>query len=424
MNFNDNARYFLNDVYLFIIGIFCIAVAFISNTLFLDSVSLIFILFAIVVFTYLIIKFILISKIYSTNITVAFYILVSYYRLNQQFKNADLLEMRHNKRYVRCVPKIFFKVNSNGTIYLYVQNSIRNNKSLSKLDIMPGLFKLVILRKYLSEDHRYYIFELYIGQLKQSVFSSIHEFVAYIKKISSDYEISLDSNNKIKFGHLLISGKTGSGKTYALLSILMQLMIKHSNVSIVDYKNSDLSIAASLSKIQFANNSTDSIVLMQQFLDDMNKRKQEIQELSYGKIGLDFESLNLKSHYLIIDEYSALIYALSKEQKIECMNVLNQIILQGRQLGFFVILSMQQANASLIPTNLRDQFQFRCVMGNSEKMTYQVVFSDYNEEDFYMQKKTGQALYTMDNILGNRLCFFPFFEFDLGEQISLLSKLQ
>ena len=58
----------------------------------------------------------------------------------------------------------------------------------------------------------------------------------------------------------------------------------------------------------------------------------------------------------MIDEFTSLQLKLDKKELSELLNYLYQIILEGRALGVFVVLGLQQANATVLPTALREQF--------------------------------------------------------------------
>ena len=58
------------------------------------------------------------------------------------------------------------------------------------------------------------------------------------------------------------------------------------------------------------------------------------------------------------------------------MDNLTQIILKGREMGVFCVLSTQQPNANNIPTELRDNLSVRLAMGNMSAEAYRMVFGE------------------------------------------------
>ena len=78
----------------------------------------------------------------------------------------------------------------------------------------------------------------------------------------------------------------------------------------------------------------------------------------------------------MIDEFASLQLKLDKKELSELLNYLYQIILEGRALGVFVVLGLQQANATVLPTALREQFSSIFVLGNSGEQTKNVAFQE------------------------------------------------
>ncbi|MDU5444887.1 MAG: hypothetical protein E6117_09120, partial [Finegoldia magna] len=99
--------------------------------------------------------------------------------------------------------------------------------------------------------------------------------------------------------------------------------------------------------------------------------------------------LNLK--ILMIDEFASLQIKMDKKELAELLNYLYQIILEGRALGVFVILGLQQANATVLPTALREQFSSIFVLGNSGEQTKNVAFQEKAQKIPDFPLKTGEG---------------------------------
>ena len=93
--------------------------------------------------------------------------------------------------------------------------------------------------------------------------------------------------------------------------------------------------------------------------------------------------------------------------------LLYEVILQGRQLGFFVFLVMQKSDATLIDTALRDNIPLKIVLGNSEQQTYVTAFGagvDVPNRHY----QTGEGVFTEPVIAPEpKLVQFPFLDFDI-----------
>lgn len=68
---------------------------------------------------------------------------------------------------------------------------------------------------------------------------------------------------------------------------------------------------------------------------------------------------------------------------------LTEIILKGREMGVFAILSTQQPNANNIPTELRDNLSVRLALGNMSNEAYRMVFGETEGLQTISEKGAG-----------------------------------
>lgn len=73
-----------------------------------------------------------------------------------------------------------------------------------------------------------------------------------------------------------------------------------------------------------------------------------------------------------MDEFASFaeVLDLKKKVRVSVMSMLYEIVLQGRQLGFFLLITMQKPDAKMIDTALRDNIPLKIILGNSEPQTY------------------------------------------------------
>ena len=58
----------------------------------------------------------------------------------------------------------------------------------------------------------------------------------------------------------------------------------------------------------------------------------------------------------------------------DVMSKIKQIVMLGRQMGFFIILSCQRPDAKYLGDGIRDQFMFRVALGRMSEMGYGMMF--------------------------------------------------
>ncbi|WP_349534050.1 FtsK/SpoIIIE domain-containing protein, partial [Leuconostoc citreum] len=363
-----------------------------------------------------------IGLLFQTHFKTGINLIVSYYRIESQLIDACIFYQRSskiddNKKLIVRVPRYFFKLEHN-QIYLFIENSIKFTGQFDNLDISPALSGLVVDSKYKSSNSLFMIFQLTTANFKQLEFTTLDDFIHFAVKKRN--ELKVDDNNILK-GHILLSGKTGSGKTFAMINLSLQMLVQKINVSVIDPKNSDLSVISEISGIKCGTNADSALEMIKTYRNSMNNRKIEMNQLLKDNIASDFNDFKMTANYLVIDELAALQMIFSKEQKAEFNSVLAEVILQGRQLGFFLLVTLQQANANLISTNIREQFNSVIVLGKSEIQTYKTAFGMGIDIPTRRIDK-GSGWLKQDTNESVKYIAFPALNFDIAKAFKHISK--
>lgn len=272
------------------------------------------------------------------------------------------------------LPKVEILQKTDFVIIVKISCSIENFERLGKLDLSPIFngYRQMITSNDIERDK--IIFELEkIDFDRQLKIKSIDE----IEKINwrSDLIVIDRLTSVSAFAHLLLTGQTGSGKTYGLLYLLLCYRLRNADVSVCDPKLSDFADLSKKLGCRPATSKDEILEEVRQTFLEMERRKQQRQQEGWAISSVATENgLSLK--ILMIDEFASLQLKLDKKELSELLNYLYQIILEGRALGVFVILGLQQANATVLPTALREQFSSIFVLGNSGEQTKNVAFQE------------------------------------------------
>lgn len=303
------------------------------------------------------------------------------------------------------LPKVEILQKTDFVIIVKISCSIENFERLGKLDLSPIFngYRQMITSNDIERDK--IIFELEkIDFDRQLKIKSIDE----IEKINwrSDL-IVIDRLTSVRaFAHLLLTGQTGSGKTYGLLYLLLCYRLRNADVSVCDPKLSDLADFGKKLDCRSATSKEEIIEEVRQTFLEMERRKQQRQQEGWAISSVATENgLSLK--ILMIDEFASLQLKLDKKELAELLNYLYQIILEGRALGVFVILGMQQANATVLPTALREQFSSIFVLGNSGEQTKNVAFQEKAQKIPEFPLKTGEGWCLNSSEIDLRFIRFP-----------------
>lgn len=253
----------------------------------------------------------------------------------------------------------------------------------------------------------------------------------YLKIIKSTepYELPLMKNlvvNLSKTPHMLVAGATGQGKSYLLYHILFNFILKDCDVYLIDRKK----VLTKLKNIVGLENVADDppededssiFKVMKKVEQIMDERERFLNE-NYGEdFDVSFTDEGWKPLILCIDELGALSSEMSTKKSKEFYDILANIIQKGRATGVNVIISLQQPNAKIVPTLLRDNLLFKTILGDTDETTRGLVFSNGDLSD--IKFKPGEGYFTLAGKHNKpSVLFVPTFKIPLT--IENLRKLQ
>lgn len=159
--------------------------------------------------------------------------------------------------------------------------------------------------------------------------------------------------------HILLTGQTGSGKSYQLLFILGQFLYKPRRYEIwfCDFKNSADFKLLENSDVHYA--CADAVVqLILEFYDLFLSAKD-------GKL------YPARNQVLVIDEYAGLLsylYSIDKKQAEQVKQAICNLLMLGRDvngISFSLVLTAQRPDANLLFSHgARDNFHVQIALGN------------------------------------------------------------
>ncbi|CUK70691.1 FtsK/SpoIIIE domain-containing protein [Listeria monocytogenes] len=188
--------------------------------------------------------------------------------------------------------------------------------------------------------------------------------------------------------HMLIAGGTGGGKTYFILTVIEALLQTNANIYVLDPKNADLADLESVMPNVYYKKE-DMIACINQFYDEMMTRNEAMKQMDGYKTGENYAYLDLPANFLIFDEYTSFMEMIGRES-IEVMSKLKQIVMLGRQSGFFLILACQRPDAKYLGDGIRDQFNFRVALGRMSELGYSMMFGE-TDKDFFLKPIKGRG---------------------------------
>jgi len=338
-----------------------------------------------------------------------------------------------NTSKIARLPRIKLTLDNDRTSgLLRVENHVRFNKPYESINLSSCLGHFIVDQHYLSDSENEVIFEISDSrQQRQMIFESADTFMEFGAQMR-DYELFIDGTSRIPLHHLLLVGMTGGGKTYALYSLILQMLGKTVpyNLYLADPKASSLAVLGDkISEENTAESVEEIIELLRRFHSGMESRKPEVKAGLKDKLDGTYADMGLAPHVLIIDEYSSFqahVNNMDKKPRDEVLSLLKSIVMQGRQLGFFLWVIMQQSPANSISTDIRENLVCKIALGQCERSTLETCFGASAAAQVPNRKySAGQGVFAYPGITHRgqpKLCAFPTLHFDVLGAITKLSS--
>ncbi len=294
-------------------------------------------------------------------------------------------DLNSNKQKEKIVyfPKMYYELRE-GMIYI-------------KVEITLGKYQDQLLNLEKKLESGLYC-ELVSKELKDSYVEYVLLYDTIANRISIDEVKVKNGSLKLmksvywefdKLPHMLIAGGTGGGKTYFILTIIEALLNTNSVLYVLDPKNADLAdLKVVMPNVYYKKD--DMILCINNFYDEMMKRSEAMKTMDNYKTGENYAYLRLPANFLIFDEYVAFMEMLGTKENTAVLNKLKQIVMLGRQAGFFLILACQRPDAKYLGDGIRDQFNFRVALGRMSELGYNMMFGESNK-DFFLKQIKGRG---------------------------------
>ncbi|MEC0768484.1 P-loop NTPase family protein [Bacillus atrophaeus] len=288
------------------------------------------------------------------------------------------------KEKITYFPRVYYRVKNN---YIYIRIAMDMSRFQNRFldlgkDLENGLF-CDLVGKDMEEG--FVCFKLLYDVSKNRI--SIDDAVAengvlpLMKHILWQFD---------KLPHMLISGGTGGGKTYFMLTIIKACVGLGADVRILDPKNADLADLEEVLPKKVYSQKNGILMCLRKSVDGMMDRMEEMKKMSNYKTGENYAYLGLKPVFIFFDEYVAFMDLLDMKERNEALSYMKQLVMLGRQAGYFLVLGAQRPDAKYLADGIRDQFSFRVSLGLMSDTGYGMMFGDVDKA-FVNKKVTGRG---------------------------------
>lgn len=259
----------------------------------------------------------------------------------------------------------------------------------------------------------------FISEKKEMGFTTYSLMIDVIsKRISIEDCIATDGKVKLMEGvswdyaevpHMLVTGGTGGGKTYFLLT-LIQALVKVGTVDICDPKEADLKDLQDLGLFRrHVFYGTKWITkCLKNAVAEMNQRYVYMKALPTYKTGKNFAYYDIPPYFVIVDEWAAFYSTLNYKEQDEILGYIKELVLKARQAGVFLILATQRPDAEYFGGGIRDNILFRVSLGKLQEQGYYMTFGNDQKNKAFVNKSIKGRGYVDDGSSVPREFYAPF----------------
>ena len=326
------------------------------------------------------------------------------------------------KNFIRKIVILHYIENNLISIGAYIKK-IGNYAVLPKIRIKDGIIRISlsnvkvrsIIERYLSSfstalPERYIVEDYYITPSYSEVNIIFNDIKTYkceeysvkdyisMAKTTDAFNLYFDKNHIVDvrdYPHYLISGSSGSGKSYLANELVIQAIAKEWQVVILDIKRSyGLYRAYS----EYFYEIDDIVDKLKRIESDMYQRLQALQsELDNNPRALAVD-IGYKPMLVVVEEYISLLSSMDKKQKEEVERIVKNISVLARQVDIHLMIVMQSAGTENIQSTTRSNLT-KVLLGNAQSNILTATFGtgvDIPKTNTKMSK--GEGLIQLDRI--------------------------
>lgn len=299
-----------------------------------------------------------------------------------------------NKNFV-ILPKI--KIRDNKIIIELSNLRIRNI-----LDRYMNSFSTALPERYVVED--YYVTknnaQIVISYEDVKNFKpEKYDLMEYRKLIENTDKMDLyfDRKHVVNLNdhpHILLSGGSGSGKSYLANELVIQAIFKQYEVVILDIKRS-YGLYKDHAEYYYE---TDTILQkIRDIENEMSERMEKLQpELDKNPHVLAVD-IGYRPKLIVIEEYISLLSSMDKKQKEEMERIVKNISVLARQSNIHMLMVMQSAGTENINSTTRSNMT-KVLMGRAQSNILNATFGNSGVDIPTTQLNKGEGLIQLDRI--------------------------
>ena len=299
-----------------------------------------------------------------------------------------------DKIYVKT-PKV--KVTNDTIIITYTNINIREIIDRYIEIISTGLPNSFIVQEwYVSKDNNDLIIKYENLDRYEPEKYTLSDYKHMIEKMDMS-DIYFDRKHIISlkdYPHWLISGMTGSGKSYLTQQLLLQCIFKGFEVVVLDMKRSEGMFKNYVNC--YCCEPEEILHNLRAIETEMHFRIEELEATLNDNPRATATDIGYKPKLVVIEEYIALQTAMDKKQKAELEDIVKSISVMSRVADIHLVIVMQAAGTENIQASTRHNLT-KVLLGSAQSNIYTATFGTGIEiPNVNVQKSRGEGLIQLD----------------------------
>lgn len=177
--------------------------------------------------------------------------------------------------------------------------------------------------------------------------------------------------------HLIVWGKSGSGKSTAILAMILQLFLQGAETYFIDPKLEYSAFKNFYPSDMIAEDTEAILELLRRICDKLKDRQRKVSKgvRERKKMGLRAYDLDMKPVVVVADEIGSAVAMMDSKQKKEFLGLLTQIVQKGRSVSVFAIVGTQSPKVeTTLSSDIRQQFATKILLGSASGDVQRMAF--------------------------------------------------